>query len=366
MPKRSRRGGGEIEKIGEGSSAKFRARVSAVVIRDGKSVRARASKTFATQREAQAWINEQSGQSVTASVGTVADWIKEWLTIHKSNVTAKTLAGDTYTAKKYIIPYLGPVKLRTLDSMAVSKWLGTLKNADISDSERQKAGACLRKCLAVAHQHKLIPNNPTKGVKLPTPVRAEKVVMTPDELKLLIAEADKVSLGHCLRVWVDAGLRPAEMMALHWTDIDLAAGCVTIRRSLDGITNKPKTTKTAKSNRTIPLSKATLTALETAKPIDISLSPVVMPDANGGYFWASNFADAFNRMIDAAGLKGKGYNRYTFRHTMASILLSKGVNILVVSRRLGHSTVTMTLNTYSHLMPNDAQRAADVMGDVIG
>ena len=357
--KRTPRGRGQVEKL---PSGKFRAVLSRVAVVAGVKTRVRATESFATRAEAWAWLDAHRASGPAAAV-TVGDWLTRWLEIQRAAVSPRSYAGDAARAESQVRPGLGPVKLRDLDGPAVSRWLAGLRAAGAGDSEVQKAGAVLRKCLNAAVAHKVVPANPMTGVvRLPTPERAEKAAMTPAEVLRVVAAADDLGVGHAVRLWFDAGLRPGEMFALEWGDVDAAAGTVTVRRALDGKTNAVKAAKTAKSRRTLPLSRPTLAALAAARPPG---GGVLLPTPTGLRWWASNFADDVgDPLFKAAGVYGKGYDRYTFRHTMASVLLSAGVSVLVVSRRLGHSRVSMTLDVYSHLLAGDAEKAAEVMGDV--
>ena len=357
--KRTPKGRGEVEQL---PSGKFRAVVSRVAVVAGVKKRVRASKSFAKRKDAWDWLDAQ-GRAGPVATQTVGEWLTAWLVLHRAAVTPRSHYGDARRVEAQLRPALGPLRLRDLDSLAVSRWLAALKTAGAGDSERQKAGAVLRKCLNAAVAHKVIAANPMTGVvKLPTPERAEKAVMTAPDLLAVVAAGDDMGVGHAVRLWLDAGLRPGEMFALDWADIDPVAGTVTVRRALDGKTNEVKAAKTAKSRRTLPLSAPTLAALAAARPPG---GGVVLPTASGGRWWASNFAEHVGiPLLKAAGLGDRGFDRYTFRHTMASLLLSAGVSILVVSRRLGHAKVSMTLDTYSHMMPDDAGKAAAAMGAI--
>jgi len=359
--KRTPKGRGEVEQL---PSGKFRAVVSRVAVVEGVKRRVRASKTFPKRKDAWDWLDAQ-GRGGPVAAQTVGEWLTAWLDIQRAAVTAKSLDGDAQKVRQFLHPAFGPARLRDLDGTAVAAWLAGLKAAGASDSARQGAGACLRKCLNAAVAHKVIAANPMTGVvKLPTPRRAEKAVMSVPEMLAVVAAAEDAGLGHVARLWFDAGLRPGEMFALDWGDIDPVAGTVTVRRAMDGKTNEVKDAKTAKSRRTLPLSAPTLAALAAARPPG---GGVVLPNASGGRWWASNFAEHVGiPLLEAAGLKGRGFDRYTFRHTMASVLLSAGVSVLIVSRRLGHGDAAMTLRVYGHLMPGDAGRAADAMGGAFG
>lgn len=358
--KRTAKGRGRVEEL---PSGKFRAVLSRTAVIDGVKTRVRAtSPPVATRRAAWDWLDAQ-GRAGPVATQTVGEWLTRWLEIQRGAVTARSYAGDEQNVRQFLRPAFGPVRLRDLDGTAVAAWLARLKAAGASDSARQGAGACLRKCLNAAVAHKVIAANPMTGVvKLPTPRRAEKAVMSVPEMLAVIRAAEGVGLGHVVRLWFDAGLRPGEMFALDWADID--AGTVTVRRALDGKTNEVKDAKTAKSRRTLPLSAPTLAALAAARPAG---GGVFLPNASGGRWWASNFAEHVGiPLLESAGLKGRGFDRYTFRHTMASVLLSAGVSVLIVSRRLGHGDAAMTLRVYAHLMAGDAGKAADAMGGAFG
>ena len=358
--RRTAKGRGQVEEL---PSGKFRAVHSGVHVVGGVRKRVRATASFATRKEAWAWLDGHRGSPVAAT--TVGEWLTRWLELQAGAVTPKSLVGDRQKVRYFLRPAFDPVRLRDLDSAAVAAWLARLKAAGVSDSARHGAGACLRKCLNAAVAHKALAANPMAGaVRLPAPHRAEKAAMTAAEVVRVVAAADGLGVGYAVRLWLDAGLRPGEMFALDWADLDAAAGTVTVRKALDGTTNEVKAAKTPKSRRTLPLSRPTLDALAAARPPG---GGVLLPNGSGGRWWAQNFAREVGvPLFAAAGVAGKGYDRYTFRHTMASLLLSAGVSVLVVSRRLGHSRASITLDTYGHMLPGDAERAADAMGAIFG
>jgi len=120
------------------------------------------------------------------------------------------------------------------------------------------------------------------------------------DLPPLLAAADDAGLGYAVRLWLDAGLRPGELFALDWLDLDPVAGTVTVRKSVDGKTNAVKAAKTAKSRRTLPLSRPTLDALAAARPPG---GGVFLPTPSGGRWWAANFYDDVSRALFAAAFR---------------------------------------------------------------
>ena len=237
-----------------------------------------------------------------------------------------------------------------------------------SDSERQKAGAVLRKALNFAVDHGRLAVNPMARVRLPTPKRPEPVALDREQIRALLAAADDAGAGHLLRAWVDACLRPAEAMAQQVGDIDLERGTLSVKRSLDNVTNQIKTPKTRKSKRTVPLSKSTVARVRAAVDGKPAAAPLY-PDSRGGHWWLGNFAaKVFRPLVKAAGLSGvKGLSPKALRHTGATLLLrSNRVPIKVVSERLGHEDVMTTLRVYSHVLEGDQERAAEVMEELLG
>ena len=354
--KRTPKGRGEVERL---PSGKFRAVLSRVAVVAGVKKRVRASKTFAKRKDAWDWLDAQ-GRAGPVATQTVGEWLTAWLAVQAGKASAKTHAGYAQVVACHIAPGLAPVRLRDLDALAVEAWLAGLKAAGGSDDLRQRAGGVLRNALNAAVRLGTLAANPMAGrVRLPAPERAEKKAMSAAQAAAVLAAADEFGVGYAVRVWLDAGLRPGEMFALEWGDFDLPAGAVTVRRAVDRTTNAVKTAKTPKSRRTIPLSPATAAAVRAAAPAG---GGVFLPAPEGGRWWASNFAEHVGLpLFAAAGLKGLGFDRYSFRHTMASAMLSAGVPLLVVSRRLGHAKPSVTLDTYGHMLEGDAQRAADAM-----
>lgn len=348
MSKRRGRGEGSFEQLPSGS---WRVVLSRVI--DGERVRM--TKAFPTKQEAVEWRDRNKAN--VAKPGTLKDWLEAWLELIKPDVASTTYKHERFQVKRWLLPLLGTAKIRDLTPLRIKQVLARMKEDGRSDSERHKAGATLRNALNSAVANGLLQASPMATVKLPTPKRPEKRVLDPDQLARFIEAAGDWS--YAFRLWADAGLRPGELYALTWEDIDLARGTVSVRRALDGVTNKVKEPKTRKSRRTIPLAASTVAAL-VARPG----TGLFLPNPSGGMWWASNFHDKFFEPIrKRAGLPW--VLPYTFRHTMASLLIRAGVPIKVVSERLGHEDVATTLRTYAHVMEGDQEKAAAEMERIL-
>jgi integrase len=325
---------------------------------------------FKTQQEALEWQRLNQGPP---AVGTVGEWLTRWLELHKPNVEKATYVHDSSAIRRLIRPHLGLVKLRDLTGLHVAQMLATLAGESYSHSERHKAGRVLRRALNAAVELGVMAANPMTGarrVRLPGPRHEEKRVFTDAEVRALLKAADAQGKGHVVRLWLDSGLRPGELLGLDWEDFDWKAGTVKVVRAMDATTHEIKDVKTRGSRRTIRLSEATIALLKSALLVGVNQKsgPFLRPKrARGGRYWDTYFRRKWVwPLFEAAGVMGKGYGGYTFRHWMATSLIRRGVPIKVVSRRLGHTNITTTLAVYAHLMEGDDDRAAEVMGRILG
>ena len=165
---------------------------------------------------------------------------------------------------------------------------------------------------------------------------------------------------------LDAGMRPGELYGLHWPEVDLEAGTVAVVHSLEevGSEQRLKGVKTGgKGERTLALARRTVEALREHRgrmqkeKHDVEKGPV-FPARRGGFLRRPNvYRRAFLPLVEAAGVPR--IRVYDLRHTTATLLLQAGVNVKVVSERLGHTDIRMTLDTYAKVLPNMQTLAAE-------
>jgi len=166
------------------------------------------------------------------------------------------------------------------------------------------------------------------------------------------------------------GMRPGEYLALQWKDVDHISGAVAVRRALAQSAEgswKFEEPKTARSRRSIPLPPSVIKALHSHRrrqAVEILAAgpgytnhDLVFAAENGSPLAIRNLVRRhFKPILKAAGLPSS-FRLYDLRHSCATLLLSAGENPKIVAERLGHASVTMTLDVYSHVLP-DMQRAA--------
>ncbi|MDQ6784092.1 MAG: site-specific integrase, partial [Actinomycetota bacterium] len=231
--------------------------------------------------------------------------------------------------------------------------------------------ATLRASLAVACRWGLVSRNVATLVE---PVRLERIPVvpfSPEEVPALIDAVTDDRLEAFYLVALAVGLRPSEALGLSWDDVDLDGGTVRVRRTLarhDGryVFTQPKSRT---SRRTIPLPDVCVEALRAhrrrqgeermaAGPLwdDWSL---VFTTPRGSPLSRTDVSRRFARLLERAGLPHR--RLYDCRHTAASLLLAQGVAPRVVMETIGHSSYALTMDTYTHVMPNLMRDAATAM-----
>lgn len=349
MAKRTKRRGTGEGGIEELPSGKWRAILCRT---DHAGKRVRSSKSFPTKREALDWLdaNRQAGP---VQAGTFGDWLTTWLELHKTRVGAAAYHTDSGMVERHLRPGLGLVKLRDLTPLRCQTFLASI--SALSQSQRHKIGRTLRMACHAAEKAGTMPHSPMRRTSITPAPKPNTRAMTPEEVEAVIQAADDLGHGPLFRLWTETGLRPGELLALQWRDLD--GGELFVRRSVEMVTGELKEPKTAAGRRKITLSPATASAIESSRAA--SESPLV-PTQTGLHWRHQNFLKAiFDPVMKKAGVKGA--IPYLFRHTMATSLLARGHSLNSVAERLGHKDPALTLRVYGHAMPGDSAKAAETM-----
>ena len=236
----------------------------------------------------------------------------------------------------------------------------------------------LHKALKQAVQDGLIPRNVTEAVKPPQIQKEEMRPLTSEQAKTLLefvrSEADRLEALYVMAV--TTGLRQGELLGLKWDDVDLGAGSLQVRRTL--VTAKGgqvlSSPKTKGSRRTVKLSQTALIALRSH--LNRQLGEIDRAGSlwrESGLIFASETGEPLDRRYISTHrlkplLKHAGLPQIRFhdlRHTCATLLLLKNVNPKVVSEMLGHASIAITLDTYSHVLPNMQNEAAKAMEEAL-
>ncbi|HEX9096235.1 MAG TPA: tyrosine-type recombinase/integrase [Candidatus Dormibacteraeota bacterium] len=316
------------------------------------------------------------GQGLPVSAGTTSleTFLSRWLAITATRLRPSTARAYTIDIQRFV-PYLGRVPLRALTPGMIASTYASLLKSGLSPRSVEQAHCVLHLALKQAMHWGIIRSNPSELVTPPRPRTREMTALNRCQLQQLF-DSSAGSRWHVL--WVVLGttdMRLGEALGLKWDDIDLVDGRLVVRRTLlrhpgRGLLFAPP--KTDKSRRTIHLSEAARQSLlhhrqgapgRRAQSKDWTDRGLVFTNLRGGPVESGEINRALTRALKAAGLPH--IRVHDLRHTVASILLECSVHPKIVQELLGHSTIRLTLDTYSHLTPALHREAAKTMDLVL-
>jgi integrase len=209
--------------------------------------------------------------------------------------------------------------------------------------------------------------NPVGPVKVSYKSSTEIIFLTDEEIEIFLRAAESSRLSILYRIALDTGMRQGELLGLKWRDVDLQNKSIYVRRQFGADDGgwKLKDVKTDSSRRRISLGKSTCEALEEQRHrIEIESSTanrweendLVFPSTVGTPIYPSNLRKNFKRVLGMANVPKLRF--HDLRHTAASLWLRLGIHPQIVSERLGHASIRITLDTYSHLIPSLQEDAA--------
>jgi integrase len=323
-------------------------------------------KLRATQRDLDA------GLDIGAKTQTVAQFLTRWLEdTARPTVRPSTYASYAGHVHHHLIPALGHHQLTKLTPQHVQKMMQTMTAKGLSPRTVAYARAVLRRALGYAVKWSLVARNVATLVDPPRAVRTPVQPLSAAQVRILLDATKDDRLGPLLHVAIATGLRQGELFGLRWRDVDLDAGTLTVRYAMQRIEGTPTFVepKTALSRRTVPLPASAVTALRRQRTHQLEerllAGPhwqdweLVFASTVGTPLESCNVTHRFQRLLTAAGLPRQRF--HDLRHCAASLLLSGGVPARTIMGILGHSQISLTMNTYAHLSPVLEQEAANRM-----
>ena len=300
---------------------------------------------------------------------TVGAYLERWVEdVARVKVRPSTFVSYSGIVERHLVPSLGRVRLDQLTPEQVQRMLNTKLDAGLSPRRVQYIRAVLRVALAGAVARRQLPRNVAGGGMVATPrVERQKVrPMTATEAQAILAAFDGHRLEGLVTVSLGLGLRLGEALGLRWSEVDLDGGqvrvVVTLQRlkGVDGVRHwELRPPKSEESNRTLPLPASVAAALQGERArqrlAQLAAGPAwqetgfVFTGRTGEPWTESGALHAFQGGLTAAGLPRM--RLHDLRHGCATLLLAQGVPARVVMEILGHSQISMTLNTYSHVVP---------------
>ena len=303
------------------------------------------------------------------------EWYETYIAPHKSPTTSATYL---YNIENYILPRFGRMRLQDLSTIEIQKWYNEiavkspLSNRPLTPKTIRNIHMNLNAALKRAVLLEIIRKNPGENIELPKckPYKAD--VYSADELQKLfeVAKGNELEIGIMLLVCL--GIRRGELMALLWTDIDFDNRLINIDKSTVKVKRSETVTKDPKSEsgkRIIEAPDVLINFLRHERKeymkrklqhgADFHDNNLVICQSDGKPFSVDYYSHKFKRLLEVNGLKK--IRLHDLRHSHATYMLKLGVNVKAMQKRMGHSTFSTTMDTYSHVLDDMGREAADTL-----
>ncbi len=383
MAKRGQ-GEGSISKRPDGT---WWARITVGKTPDGKQKR----KAFygKTRKEVQekltAALNDiNNNVYIEPSKITVEQWMYTWLRDYKkASVKPKTFMAYEAQVRNHIAPRLGSITLSNLRNNMVQRFVNDLSDKGLEAITIERIVGILKSALAQAVENDLIAKSPASRIKMPLKKEHKPRVLTVHEQELFMDAAKEHRNGEIFLLILGTGLRIGEALALTWDDVDLEKCVLRVNKTqieycehINGETIYHRTwgpPKTKTSNRTIPLIPTLVEMLQGLKIMrDEEKAAFKEAYHDDGLIFCSHSGLSlsnnaiYNKMISISKKTGlEGVHPHTLRHTFATRGLENGIELKVMQELLGHSSIKMTADLYTHVLPETKQKSMMKIADTI-
>lgn len=363
MTKRRANREGSIFK--EGSSDFWCAEIT---LPNGKRRRKRSKK----QKVVKDWLLEQrtalrSGLLLPDEKVSFGNYLDRFL----ADVAAPTLKPKTVDSYRWLInlhikPNLGKIALTKLRPDHLQSLYAKKLDEGLSKRTVQHMHAVIRRSLNQALKWGLIYRNPATLVTAPTPDKRTPSTLTEAQARLFLASVEAHRWYPIYVLAITTGMRQGEILGVHWEDVDLEQGTLSIQHTIQNLRGRiiQGEPKTSGSRRKIALPEYTKAVLRQHQDKTAETEGLLFTTSSGRPVSPRNVIRHFHRALEKAGLPRMRF--HDLRHTAATLLLKEKVHPKVVQEMLGHSTITLTLDTYSHILPDIQQEAADKMDKLFG
>ncbi|QDT94145.1 tyrosine-type recombinase/integrase [Gimesia algae] len=339
---------------------------------DGK--RKRKTKTSRNRSDANSNLRklheEVESGFVSSGTETVGKYLKSWLENVQRENSENMFLSATNIMQNHVIPLIGRKHLVKLSPMDVQNMIDRLRDNGVGGRSVQMAYEYLNSAMVRAYAFRMIRENPCGPIRKPKHSYAKANPFTVEEVQALLKYLKGHRFYNLVFVALTTGMRPGEVFGLFWENVDLDNAKIHVKQQLSNAGGKKKIIppKTKSSIRTVDISDATVTALiEQRKQLVKSGhagSEYVFLGRNGASVGYINFQKIWTNILSKAGVQHRGFHHV--RHTFATLAISSGVPITVISATLGHGNTATTLQTYAHAMPSQRSDATNAVSKMIG
>lgn len=333
---------------------------------------------FKTQKEAKAALTAleasiNNGTFIEPSKMLYGEFLSNWLRAKKTIVKNSTMGTYKNLVDGHIIPALGDIRLCDLSNDHIRNAILEMKEQNkLSDENLQKVYTLIKGSLNKAIVQDLISKNECTKVDRPSAQRKEMKVWNLNEVQTFLKAAKGEVSYMVFHLALTTAMRQAELIGLRWHNVDLENGIIIVREQLERYTHNFVSLKTKAAYRNISIDQETVNELIKQKEriefhkktlgSDYTDLNLVCPTSVGTPFSPSNLSKIQKRIMKAAELKPIRF--HDLRHTSATLLLPFE-NPKIVAEKLGHADTRITLDVYSHLLPNMQKNTANKLGDLL-
>lgn len=340
---------------------------------------------YRTKRDAERGLaellgNVNRGTYVPRSRQTVSEYVEEWLAAIAPTVRPSTHYSYSRNLRLHVVPRIGSAPLVAVDAGTLNQLYAAL----LADGRKDYAGGglaprtvryihtILHRAFKDAVRWGRLARNPADAADPPKAgeaSRPESVTWTAVQLRTFLEGARRSRHWTAYLVLATTGLRRGEALGLRWSDLDLDAGRASIRQTVIAVKHTAMlgTPKTAKGRRTVKLDKGTVAALrehrrrQAAERLLMGAgwtdTDLVFCHVDGTMLHSERFTRGFSDAVRRLGLPA--IRLHDLRHGWATLALQKGIHPKVVQERLGHANIGITLDTYSHVVAELHEEAAE-------
>jgi integrase len=355
---------------------------------DGLPRRSQRSRSFRTLREAERWVRDQlndlqDGSYIEPSRDKLGTYLEEWLAAIRPSIRPSAWASFESHVRIYLTPQLGHLQLQQLAATDVDLMTARLLSGEDRGTRRPLSPTTVRRILVTLNSavnyavwKRKLDRNPVTAADRPRAARTEMKTWTADELGGFLDGAREHRLGHLFTVLATTGLRRGEALGLRWSDVDLDEGRLAVRQTLLAVNNHMQfgEPKTHRSRRTVDLDASTVAVLKAHRKAQLEeraeaglgrprADALIFTNRGGDPLHPNLVSRTFGKLVREVGLPT--IRLHGLRHTHATLSLQAGVHVKIVSERLGHSSVVITLDTYSHAIPGLQRDAAEKVAALI-
>ncbi len=367
----------------------YRARVD-VGMDNATGKRRQKERWFERKADAERWVADtvakvQRNEWADPGHATVGEYVQRWMSAHRADLAPRSRARYESAARAHVLPAWQAAPLASVRTSDLRGWFDRLRTSGrltrggggLSVDSLRYVRSVLHQSFALAVEDGMLQRNPVASIHLPQPKPRDVQPLTAEQVRTLLEAAHGHRLWSFFVLALTTGARAGELLATRWEDLDLAAGVLTIRHSLqrvkgEGLVLGPP--KTVSSQRTVDLPNmavSALTAHRRQQAAERLKAGALYSD--GGFVFANEAgapldeSNVYHRlwlpMLVRAGLPRM--RLHDARHTHASMLVDGGVNLKVVQDRLGHADPRILLQRYAHRMPGAQRAAADKMDSLL-